>query len=295
MGKKDNKVKKKELKKVEKQKTEEKERESKDEIEIRHSRLELIMSALSLLLSIISLLFSYFLTNRQLKMEYGQSLPNLSMSSQVVEDEDKEVMRYVIKNDGGIIREAVITPHLFLVFSNFATTDQVNAGYYSIDIERSVGIEIMDAFAPYWGNGLYYFSGAYYNPDMKTWTIDIDKARLEKAYELQMLIVNPLEAYHEDSILTTFDFILEVRYVDIMGEEQVEWYAGEDGIDSEVETVIKYTLPSQLTRITNKSEIPLSVYRNAGGINIEDGVEILEDEATIDILVSYCYEALYGK
>lgn len=157
--------------------TDNKQKPKAKDVELKHSRIELWISAISLLMSVVSLVLSIALTKSQIDLEYNQSLPNLSMSVEVAEDDTgEEILICKVKNDGGNIREAAITPHLYLTYSSMP--------FLGAKDEKDFALEVMDMFAPYAGNGIYYSSDVSYNPDEKSWFLNVDKARMRDAFEL---------------------------------------------------------------------------------------------------------------
>lgn len=261
------------------------------EVELRHSRIEHTIGIISLVLSAIAIAISIWainLTKTQMNLEYNQYRPILSMSAEVIQNEDPgtTMLQCEIKNDGGNIREAVITPHLFLTYAHLPN--------WGADYDGAYAIEIKDLFAPYYENGIYYYSGAAYRPDESNWVFAVNSERLSKAMDLHFLIGDSLRKLDSGMIVSeTFAFVIELEYVDILGNRQEEWYnaTNYDLYNIIAGEVSDYT-PYQLRQIDEHSSISLSVFQSSVGVNIGEEMELVQDEEMIDELAHLCYEGL---
>lgn len=49
--------------------------------------------------------------------------------------------------------------------------------FLGADDEKSIAIELMDFFSPYYGNGIYYTSTVPYNPMENNWRLTVKSSR----------------------------------------------------------------------------------------------------------------------
>lgn len=264
--------------------------EQKETVELKHSRIELVIGFVGIALSLFSLVISIraiALTKAQMDLDYNQNRPDLSMSAEIVaNDECTEYMfRCKIKNDGGVIREAVIQPHLYVTFCS--------APYFGAEIDKVYALEIKDAFAPYFGNGIYWGSDVYYNPDEHNWILETETDRMLGAKDLMFSIAEPLNA--DELVMCNVELYFELNYVDIMGEQQEEWYSAYySSFYDIIEGDSEYIPPSQLRRIDKEFSQDVNTCKAATWINLGENMEALEDESIAE-LVDLCYEGLFGK
>lgn len=256
-----------------------------EERELKFKRIELVIGIVSVLLAIATFVNSVANVDYQKKIDYNKNMPNLSMVTEIVVDDEtgNETTKCVIKNDGGTIREAKMTPHLYFRYLN---APSIYAKYQDIYV-----VEILDMFAPWFIEDWYATRCIAYNPDDCSWVIEVDKEKIKSTWELLLMIGSRLEG---DVVFSEYVFLLEVNYIDIMGERRTEWYDGIYGLLTGIEGInIEWTTPGfpyQLECLDEKSSIPLSVYCNAPGISL--GTDIEKAKEDVDYLVEICQAGL---
>lgn len=258
-----------------------------EERELKFKRVEVVLGIVSAIIAIATFVNSLVNDGYQKRLDYNNNMPNLSMTTEiVVNDSGHEITKCVIRNDGGTIREAKLIPHLYYRYLNAPSID---AEYQDIYV-----VEILDMFSPWFLGDLYATPTVAYNPDDCTWTLEVDKERIKGTWELAMMIGMRLEG---DVVFSEYEFLLEVDYIDNMGERRTEWYNGIYGLLTGIEGIeIEWTTPGfpyQLEHLDENSWIPLSVYYNAPGISL--GPDVDKAKADVDFLVQICQEGLFAN
>ena len=241
-------------------------------MEKNHIRIELLLGIIGAIVAIAGLIVAL----NSWKLEYNQHRPNLSITTEVVTDDNtgEEVTKCIVKNDGDTIREATITPHVYFRY--------LNVPDLSGDYENIFVVEITDVFATYYGNGLFGSSVVYYNPVDCNWVMEVDKAKIEYTFSMLTKIGDQMEG---DLIASSYELLLEVSYIDIMGKRKTEWYNTADAILTGIGTEDKSSEPYQLNYISEDSWIPLSMYTDAPSVILGN------DENLFDVQVEYLVEA----
>lgn len=267
------------------------------EIETKHTRIQTWFSAISLIVAIAALAISIITSNSQIDLEYIQSLPNLSVDVKMSTDSNtgKELLMCQIINDGGNIREAELTPHLYVEFMRMPQVGETT--------EKRIVLEITDVFR----NGVYLDSigerhmpkPITYNAQEHSWFLEVNKDRISESLDMLFLMIEQLREgpLEDDYLWASVVICFEVSYIDIRGEKQEEWYLASD-IQNLIKENSESSLSFQLRRMDNNSHIPLKVYQNASRYDkwLEMGEDLTQErnEESIAIAVQWCYDALFG-
>lgn len=266
------------------------------EIETKHTRIQTWFSAISLIVAIAAIVISIITSNSQIDLEYIQSLPNLSVDAKMSTDSDtgEEWLICQIINDGGNIREAELTPHLYLQYMRMPQLVETT--------KKRIVLEITDVFS----GGHYLDSkGKRYLPDAITynaqehsWFLEVKKDRLNEALDLLFLIGDPLREYplEEDYLWADVTICFEVSYIDIRGEKQEEWYYASEVLDL-IQKESESSVSFQMRRVDKNSIVPLHVYHSASQrdkwLEMGEDLALERNEESIAIAVQWCYDALF--
>lgn len=263
-----------------------------EKTEIKHSRIQIYLNAISIILAVAAIVISITTSNSQIDLEYIQSLPNLSVNAKINTDSNtgKDHLTCQIINDGGNIREAKITPHLYLVYMRVPQLVEAT--------ENRIVFEITDVFPAnpaIDSNGTFYTpKSIMYNAQEHSWFLEVKKDRLTEANDLFFQIAHPLrEKLLEGEFLwMEIKICLEVSYLDIRGDKQVEWFDISDSLDL-IEEGSESSLSFQVRYMDKYSLIPLQVYQSARKIGIGEDLTQERNDEVLAIIDQLCCDALF--
>ncbi len=190
--------------------------------------------------SVVIYFFANWYSKESNKIQYMLNLPSFNIN---VSKDDKDNILCHVGNEGGSIKEATLTPHMYLSMNNYKIDSK-----YTVEIKDFFGEKILT-------EDLYLYS-AQQNFKTKTngWDIFIDSKKEKGAYSS---LFNIGEKIVSQNLLVRLDLCFEIKYVDFMGENHEEWYW------------VDYN-ESSIHCLNESYSTPLEVYKTDRSINLDD-------------------------